>query len=376
MFTNNDNKKNKLDPFHEVVPEKKEEKTFFSNMLNDWVVKLRDNLLEDESETEAEDKVVMAKALDNDLLNKEEGSEQAAAKAADIKQEFSKEETAGAISLGVDGPAVSASAATTEEELSEVEKMFLKDKPYGLNNVGEFVDLKKEKTVKIPVYSRIRFIKDSDKEAAQASANSETIKLPETPIPTVTLSEQVPTAGKQQGADNTLTAEQIKKRKRRYSLFVLLASAGVILLLLLTAALYKYFSAKELQANSQANLIKILQNALQNDDYEKFNSLFAANKAGSYDRESFENLRKNSSANYTLSDYVLVRLDNGSLFLVSIKDSTKEKGMYELESIRQIPPKAAGLFVNLSPSEEAAIVLPDNFPTTESTTQENATHVK
>lgn len=345
----------KLDPFHEIVPEKREEKGLFSNMLNELATRLRDNLLADENETDevetmAEDKSLApgvgkfaagttesAETANNAVpaltLNLNEQAKIPAGSSGATGSEVGDNDTS-ADTAAVTKPA--AVAATLQDTLTVTESaahVSKSDATVADNDAG--TGLKGEKT--------------------QAALQAE-VSLPATSGVGTELKGATSTT-----VNSALeeSRQQAKKRRRRYSLIWLLVSAGVILALLLMGALYKFFQEKELQPDSRDNLIKLLQSSLIQNDYDKFSGLFAADKAHAYDEESFAQLRKNSTSAYTNSEYILVRMANGTLYLVSIRPNKNEHGMFELESVRQVPPKLAGLFVNLSPGEEAEIVLPE-----------------
>ena len=123
---------------------------------------------------------------------------------------------------------------------------------------------------------------------------------------------------------------------------------GVFLLFFVIGliATVSFFRDRANQQISPRRTAQALVSALNEEDYERYRSLFPeGDQTGSVaDLTMFNGLRESMHANATVTDYVLIRQANGRDLLIAL-EYNEASDQYEIYDVQVVPNEARGIFV-------------------------------
>ncbi|MFD1738720.1 hypothetical protein ACFSCX_19575 [Bacillus salitolerans] len=102
-------------------------------------------------------------------------------------------------------------------------------------------------------------------------------------------------------------------------------------------------STKFVQPDSPDNTAWLMKLAIDNDDYETFNSLFSDGRKGSISRRDFKELQDITTAGFNLKRYEVITFENGKMLLVRLTPLNKDNE-YEIEDVILVPDEMNNIF--------------------------------
>ncbi|AST91302.1 hypothetical protein BC6307_08435 [Sutcliffiella cohnii] len=102
-------------------------------------------------------------------------------------------------------------------------------------------------------------------------------------------------------------------------------------------------SSNKVQPDSTENVAWLMKLAIENDDYEAFDSLFSEGRKGSVSRTDFSEFTNLTTAGANYKKYELVTFENGEMLLVRLTPEN-EDNKYEIEDVIVVPEEMKVLF--------------------------------
>ncbi|MGY3715882.1 hypothetical protein ACWE42_10195 [Sutcliffiella cohnii] len=102
-------------------------------------------------------------------------------------------------------------------------------------------------------------------------------------------------------------------------------------------------SSNKVKPDSTENVAWLMKLAIENDDYEAFDSLFSEGRKGSVSRTDFSEFGNLTTAGANYKKYELVTFENGEMLLVRLTPEN-EDNKYEIEDVIVVPEEMKVLF--------------------------------
>ncbi|MED4018924.1 hypothetical protein [Sutcliffiella cohnii] len=102
-------------------------------------------------------------------------------------------------------------------------------------------------------------------------------------------------------------------------------------------------SSNKVQPDSTENVAWLMKLAINNNDYEAFDSLFSEGRKGSVSRTDFSEFEKLTTTGANYKKYELVTFENGEMLLVRLTP-VNEDNEYEIEDVIVVPEEMKVLF--------------------------------
>ncbi|WBL17127.1 hypothetical protein [Sutcliffiella sp. NC1] len=102
-------------------------------------------------------------------------------------------------------------------------------------------------------------------------------------------------------------------------------------------------SSNKVQPDSTENVAWLMKLAIENNDYEAFDSLFSKGRKGSVSRTDFSEFTNLTTAGANYKKYELVTFENGEMLLVRLTPEN-EDNEYEIEDVIVVPEEMKVLF--------------------------------
>lgn len=95
--------------------------------------------------------------------------------------------------------------------------------------------------------------------------------------------------------------------------------------------------------SSKENTALLMKLAIEQQDYDSFNSLFSEGRRGSISEDEFMELREMTTAGADFKSYELVTFENGEMLLVRLTPPNKNKEI-EIEDVVMVPSELKEFF--------------------------------
>lgn len=118
---------------------------------------------------------------------------------------------------------------------------------------------------------------------------------------------------------------------------------NLLLLVIFSFGITLGCSNETVKPNSPENTTWLMKLAIDNDDYESFNSLFSDGRKGSITESDFKELKDITTARAGYTRYELVTFDNGEMLLVRLTAADGNNEI-EIEDVIVVPEDMKELF--------------------------------